>query len=123
MSTIWQSRYKRTIQHVSLCSFEAETGRCGVCVVLYSAVYGIRETRVCPLSYLHITGAIEAAGQASDVDWQPSVSAKHKISGFAVTWDAEHLYFVPASTGVQDGPFIERRALCTIPFAGSSPTY
>ena len=52
---------------------------------------------------MHIAEAFETGEQPAHVDLEPPKSARHKISGIAVTWDAEHLYFLPASEGVQDG--------------------
>ena len=52
---------------------------------------------------MNYAGALKAAGEAADVDLEPSISAKHRIAGIAVTWDAEHIYFLPASAGVQTG--------------------
>jgi len=50
---------------------------------------------------MHTTGTLDAADQKADVDTENPVSAKHKVSGFAVTWDAEHIFFLPASAGMQ----------------------
>ncbi len=35
------------------------------------------------------------------MDLELPASAKHKVSGIAVTWDAEHIFFLPASAGEQ----------------------
>ena len=84
---------------------------------------GCEKPRVCALIYTRSAGAVEAAGQAADMDLQPSLSlsAKHRISGVAVTWDAEHLFFLPASAGVPGGPLSKHEIFCTLPFAGSPP--
>jgi len=50
---------------------------------------------------MHTTGTLDAADQRADVDIEGPVLAKHKVSGVAVTWDAEHIFFLPASTGMQ----------------------
>ena len=66
---------------------------------------------------MHIAEAFETGEQPAHVDLEPPKSARHKISGIAVTWDAEHLYFLPASEGVQDGLPPQHIILCTTPYA------
>ena len=41
-------------------------------------------------------------------DARDLVSAKHKITGVAITWDAEQVFYLPASRGTvrqKSGPF------------------
>ncbi len=47
---------------------------------------------------VHATGTLEAAGQEPDQDPRDA-EAKHSISGVAVTWDAEQIFYLPASAG------------------------
>lgn len=45
------------------------------------------------------TRSLEAAEQEPIQDAQDTVSANHKMIGVAITWDAEQIFFLPASSG------------------------